>query len=182
MRPLTFHHSQRKILKLGLTIIIALILLLNSNHERVPNLEHNAIGATKLIVSDGDSFSYWIGKQKHSVRLHGIDCPEKMQPFGKAAHWRSIELLEKLDFKVVPVSGKLDAYGRMIADVYLSDGQQLQKILLREGLAFNYQEFPSNDPEFKQLETKARKTRIGVWSLANPELPWNYRVSHKRSD
>jgi endonuclease YncB( thermonuclease family) len=36
-------------------------------------------------VADGDSITVLRDKQPQKIRLYGIDCPEKRQPFGKKA-------------------------------------------------------------------------------------------------
>ena len=34
------------------------------------------------IFIDGDTIVVLEGKEQHKIRLHGIDCPERKQPFG----------------------------------------------------------------------------------------------------
>ena len=36
-------------------------------------------------IADGDTITVLVGKNQHRVRLEGIDCPERAQPFGKKA-------------------------------------------------------------------------------------------------
>lgn len=36
-------------------------------------------------IADGDTITVLVGKEQRRVRLEGIDCPERAQPFGKKA-------------------------------------------------------------------------------------------------
>src|SRR2546425_10646923 len=74
-------------------------------------------------VSDGDTIKVLHNGKAEKIRLNGIDCPEKGQPFGMAAKRFTSE---KAFGKLVTVEAKdFDKYGRTVADVILPDGAML---------------------------------------------------------
>jgi endonuclease YncB( thermonuclease family) len=89
-----------------------------------------------VAVSDGDSITVLDEtKQRHVIRLMGIDAPEKAQAFGQT----SKESLNELVFnKEVSVTWfKKDRYGRTIGNVYVgSTDACLEQI--KRGLAWHY--------------------------------------------
>jgi len=65
-------------LKSTLFVLIALLL--------VPSLSHALTGKV-ISVADGDTITVLdSSKKQHKIRLYGIACPEKGQPFGKEAY------------------------------------------------------------------------------------------------
>ncbi len=68
------------------------------------------------------------------IRLHGIDCSEKLQPFGK----RAKQFTSTLVFgKSVTVQGvDRDRYGRAVGEVLLPDGRSLKRELVKAGFAW----------------------------------------------
>jgi micrococcal nuclease len=51
-------------------------------------------------VADGDTISIMRGGQAVKVRLHGIDCPEKKQPFGTRAKRFTSEMAFGMEVEV----------------------------------------------------------------------------------
>ena len=99
-------------------------------------------------VVDGDTFVALSDGEEYKIRLIGIDTPESVAPEeyleksgkqnteeGKDASAYTKSLIDGqtvyLDFDVQ----KEDKYGRVLAYVYLEDGQMLQDILLQNGYA-----------------------------------------------
>ncbi len=72
-------------------------------------------------VSDGDTITVMHNGKGERIRLHGIDCPEKRQAFGK----RAKQFTSNLVFaKTVTVQAlDQDRYGRTVGVVLLSDGR-----------------------------------------------------------
>ncbi|MDQ6734024.1 MAG: thermonuclease family protein [Nitrospirota bacterium] len=68
--------------------------------------------------------------------MNGIDCPEKGQAFGKKAKQFTSEMVFEKD--VMVQSYRLDRYGRTIADIVLTDGTNLNRELVKAGLAWRY--------------------------------------------
>jgi endonuclease YncB( thermonuclease family) len=72
-------------------------------------------------ITDGDIISVMHSGKAEKIRLNGIDCPERGQPFAT----RAKEFTSSLAFgKEVTVKVKdKDRYGRTVADVILPDGK-----------------------------------------------------------
>lgn len=77
-------------------------------------------------VSDGDTIKVLHNGKAEKIRLHGIDCPEKGQPFGTKAK----QFTSSLTFgKTVTIHvTDMDRYGRTVADVILPDGRSFRLI------------------------------------------------------
>lgn len=129
-------------------------------------------------VSDGDTLH--VGNAR--VRLYGIDCPEKDQPFGQKAK-------DFVTSKIVQAGGQVfldvidkDHYGRLVAVVRLGkpDGPVLNQELLRAGLAWYYTRYCKTPTceAWKETEASARTAKAGLWGQPNPTAPWNWRRKH----
>lgn len=128
-------------------------------------------------VKDGDTFVVLMGGKEQTIRLAHVDCPEKKQPFGNKAK----QFVSELCFgKYVTLihNNKYDKYKRIIAEVILENGTNLNKELIKNGLAWHFKKYSSNI-EYAELEIKARNQKIGIWSEANPIAPWEWRQQKK---
>jgi micrococcal nuclease len=124
-------------------------------------------------VKDGDTFEILIDRKQEVVRLAHIDCPERGQPFGKAAkQFASDMCFGKLVF--VKEEGRRDRYGRMIATIILQDGTVVNHEIVRAGLAWHFTRY-SDDKAYARLETEARAAKLGLWSESSPVPPWEWR-------
>jgi micrococcal nuclease len=124
-------------------------------------------------ITDGDTITVRDGETTYKVRLHGIDCPEKGQPFGRAATEYIARLAMGRDVRVVQRSR--DRYGRVVADVWLADGTWLNHALVRDGLAWWFRKYAPRDAELRRLEEGARDAHRGLWADAEPIPPWTWR-------
>lgn len=124
-------------------------------------------------VRDGDTIDIiTIEKFTITIRLDGIDCPEKKQAFGeKAKQFTSDFSFGK--YVRIKNNGK-DGYGRVIGEVFNDKGVSLNKSLLKQGLAWHYKQY-SKSTELAQLENEARKLKKGLWIDKNPISPWEFR-------
>ncbi|MBN2717463.1 MAG: thermonuclease family protein [Deltaproteobacteria bacterium] len=127
-------------------------------------------------VKDGDTIAVEYKKQKISIRLADIDCPEFKQPFG-------IEALEFTERQVLNQNVEIhvraiDRYGRAVADVRMSSGESLNTALIKAGLAWWYKNY-SKDRQIEALEIKARNAKRGLWSQPDPLPPWVYRRQNR---
>jgi endonuclease YncB( thermonuclease family) len=129
-------------------------------------------------VIDGDSIRVLHNHKAEQVRLQGIDCPERGQPYSTAAkHFTSEQAFGKT--VTVQETGH-DRYGRTLADVILPDGRNLNHELLKAGLAWWFRKY-SRNINLGDLEDEARLARRGLWVDRDPEPPWEWRrVKHPR--
>jgi micrococcal nuclease len=127
-------------------------------------------------ITDGDTITVMDNGVPEKIRLNGIDCPEKGQPFGNRAKQFTGDMVFG---KIVTIKehGK-DKYGRTIGDVLLPGGKNINKELVKAGLAWWYHQY-SNNKELAQLEQEAKSSKRGLWSDSNPVPPWNWR--HNKS-
>jgi endonuclease YncB( thermonuclease family) len=93
------------------------------------------------------------------LRLNGIDCPEKGQPYGKRAKQAASELVFG---KAVTLQtfGK-DKYGRTIADVLLPDGTNVNHTLVKDGRCWWYRKYVPGNTVLEGLEKEAQEGRKG---------------------
>jgi endonuclease YncB( thermonuclease family) len=82
-----------------------------------PILAHAEFVGKVVGVIDGDSIRVMHDGQAEQIRLLGIDCPEKRQPFGTRAKEYSSELAFGQD--VMVYGDRRDRYGRRLAEVLL---------------------------------------------------------------
>jgi micrococcal nuclease len=129
-----------------------------------------------ISVKDGDTIEILVEKASFRIRLNDIDCPESAQDFGTAAK----KFTSSYCFgKTVTVQySKKDKYGRILGHVILPDLKNLNKELVKNGLAwkFNY----SQNKEIAALELAARKNKCGLWKGNNPIPPWEFRKQNSR--
>ncbi len=124
-------------------------------------------------IADGDTFTLLTAENKQvKVRLHGIDAPEKKQPFGQ----RAKQHLSKLVFgKQVKLSAlKKDRYGRTLGIVYDESGGNVNESMLRAGMAWHFKRYDKNIT-WARLEREARNNRVGLWSQPGAIAPWKWR-------
>ena len=128
---------------------------------------------TVVSIADGDTLTVLHAGKQERVRLYGVDCPEKKQPFGTRAR----QLTGQLAFhQVVTVRVKdRDRYGRTVGEVVLPDGKVLNQELVRAGLAWWYRDYAAGDLRLALLEREARAAGRGVWSDPRAVPPWEYR-------
>lgn len=121
-------------------------------------------------IIDGDTFILETKEGRLKIRLDGIDCPEKDQPYGYIAK----AYLEKFKYKRCKVVWKkTDRYGRTIGTLYVK-GENINLKMVRNGYAWHYKKY-SDDEELAEAETKARQEKKGLWKQKNIIAPWEWR-------
>ncbi|MDR3347038.1 MAG: thermonuclease family protein [Helicobacteraceae bacterium] len=125
-------------------------------------------------VVDGDTIHLKTADEVIKVRLNCIDAPEKKQRFGQEA---TEALKEWVLGQVVKVEALgTDRYKRKIGVVYRDD-QEINLIMVKSGLAWNYKEY-CDDERYAKAQEIARKARLGLWRDRKPIYPSDYR--HKK--
>jgi len=140
--------------------------------------DSNLVLAGKVTrVIDGDSVQVALDSGLVEVRLHGVDAPEKKQPFGREA-WQALQtLIGGRQVELLPVAQ--DRYERQVA-VVLLDGASAGEELLAQGHAWAYRQYLGQlpgDERYCALEARARAARSGLWSQPAVRWvpPWIYR-------
>ena len=131
-------------------------------------------------VAAGDLITVKVGREYIKVRLAEIDCPEPKQPFGNEA--RKFILRLAYNKKVTLKYEMTDLYNRVIADVVLQGGPNLNETLIEEGLAWHYKVRHQINPKLAHLEYQAWSMKMGLWMDPKPVAPWIYRRENIRLD
>ncbi len=170
------------------------LVLISCNHPESKeyerhNIHQNSFSESEVIeqkigykvigIKDGDTFVLLIDGKEQTIRFAHIDCPEKKQPFGnKAKQFVSdVSFGTYVTLKINP-KNKYDRNKRLIAEVILKDGRNINKELVKNGLAWHFKKY-SDSQEYAQLETEAKNNKIGLWSEPNPTAPWEWRKPKK---
>jgi len=126
-------------------------------------------------VADGDTVTVRdILNRKHRVRLYGIDCPESGQEFGDEAARHAAQLAAGKVARVVKYDK--DRYGRVVG-VVMVDGVNVNQSLIENGYAWKYRKYCKESfcKDWRRLEEKAKRARLGLWSDETPVAPWDWR-------
>lgn len=156
------------------TIRIALLLVLASVGCTEPELS-SSFTARVVGIKDGDTFTVLVDGREAVIRLANVDCPERSQPFGKAAKQFASDLCFGKDVEIQG-DGKVDRYGRIIATVCLNDSVWVNKELVKAGMAWHFLKY-STDTTYASLERSARSARVGLWADTTAMPPWEWRKS-----
>ncbi|NJN70735.1 MAG: nuclease [Nitrospira sp.] len=152
---------------------LALLILLNSA-EAFP------FGGEVVGVLEGSTIEVVRLGKAELIRLHGLDCPEKGQPYGDDVKQAISDLVFAMEVTVEPY-GK-DKYGRIMADVLLADGTNVNHALVKEGRCWWSRRSAPDNAELKRLELEAREAKKGLWEDPDPIPPWEFRkIQRKRS-
>lgn len=135
---------------------------------------------TGLVVSitDGDTIKVLDKHEvQHTIRLAGIDSPEKKQAYGQQSKQSLSELVFKRD--VFVETSKTDRYGRDIGKV-LVDGVDTNLEQVKRGLAWHYKAYQGEQTLVERLayaraEEEARRQSQGIWQDVHPVPPWEFR-------
>ncbi len=124
-------------------------------------------------VTDGDTITVLYERAPIKIRLQGIDCPEKRQPFGQQA--KQATSSHVFGKRVVVQPRGMDRHGRLIADITFDDTHHLSEDLVREGACWWYRTYAKHDTVLAQLQEDARALHRGLWNDPHPIPPWEWR-------
>ena len=127
--------------------------------------------AKVIAVIDGDTVVVLHQNKKTTVRLAGIDAPEKTQPFGPTSRAALLALVLRKEVRVT--TSAVDDYGRVVA-VVETGRINVNEEQLRRGMAWEYSHHHA-DKALVALQTEAQRARVGLWTQAHPQPPWDYR-------
>jgi endonuclease YncB( thermonuclease family) len=109
------------------------------------------------------------------VRLFGIDAPELDQSCTRdgrrwaCGNWARDELRERIRGQRIACAGReRDGYGRLLA-VCEVGGQDLNRTLVRDGVAFAYRRYSQ---DYARDEARAERAGLGLWAgqVVQPEV------------
>ena len=128
-------------------------------------------------VSDGDTIKVRDRcANVRTVRMLGIDAPEKDQAHGLASKEALSTMVSGKRVKVI--SGKRDKYGRDLGKVLL-DKQDVNYRQVQAGNAWHYSYYQADQSAVDQLayksaQDKAQAAQVGLWAEERMP-PWEWR-------
>lgn len=149
-----------------------LVLLVLFNVDPARSFTGEVVG-----ILDGDTIEVLQNGKAQRIRLQGIDCPEKGQPYGNNAKQATSALVFALEV-TLQIHGK-DKYGRILADVLLADGTNVNHALVKDGWCWWYRTYAPDDVMLSALEAAAREAQKGLWVDSNPIPPWEFRKAQR---
>ncbi|HAQ39082.1 MAG TPA: hypothetical protein DCQ58_11290 [Saprospirales bacterium] len=154
--------------------LLTIILLITAHYAPV-------IGDITRVI-DGDTIEMHADNGAYmTIRLHGIDSPDKCQnQFEEAKEYATKILLNK---KVKFIQTGTDQYGRFVGEIYLDAdntrnefGVWFNAAIVGSGFAWHWPRY-SNSQQLASLQLMAKKLKVGVWQESNPIPPWEFRKS-----
>lgn len=156
----------------ALKLVLVFVLL-------IPGLSLDALQKSMIAkvigVKDGDTIDILYEGKPITIRFAHVDCPEikKGQPYGQSAKKYTAALCYGQRVTVIH-QGQYDRYKRLIAVVINQQGLNVNKELVKAGMAWHFKKY-SSDMSYDQLERIARKNKVGLWQEVNPTPPWAWR-------
>lgn len=140
----------------------------------MPVMPANVQRATLTRIIDGDTIEVSLNGVTESIRLIGLDTPERGQCFttqataqvtqiivGQAAV-AGVEVLLEAD----PSQDDRDRFARLLRFVWLPDARQVNFLMIRDGFGFEYtfRRAYKYQAEFRGAEAYAKQGQLGLWS------------------
>lgn len=166
-----------------LTSLFFYLLLTQLNFKKPEiNFQFPNFEQTQVVnyVIDGDTIKIPTGEK---VRYIGINTPETDECFGSQATKQNKKLVENNNVILVKDTSETDKYNRLLRYVYVENCDQIvdssfcesnntlfvNKYLIQMGFATLMQIKPDTRyyNEFKELETKAKESNLGLWGYCN---------------
>lgn len=115
---------------LAFLLLVTFVTTLSWANDRPAGVPKEAKWVKVDRVVDGDTI---VLMDKTRVRLHGIDTPERDQPYGKQAT-RALDAL--IETKVFVAEKDTDRYGRLVGVLYTPEGLNVNLAMVGSGHAW----------------------------------------------
>jgi len=158
---------------LGLTAVMLVMAPLGPRawaENQLPVL----VGTVTKIV-DGDTIDVQLASGPIRVRFHGIDTPERGQPWFGEASQALAALVAHKEVEIEPF--EQDRYERLIGIVFVGD-MNVNVELVKQGHAWAFRKYMRrSDAQLCADEAVARISKRGVWALPPDQrvAPWEWR-------
>jgi endonuclease YncB( thermonuclease family) len=120
-------------------------------------------------ITDGDTI---VLMDSTRVRLHGIDTPERDQPYGSEA---TAALKYMVETSVYILEIDTDRYGRLVGTLYTSEGVNVNLEMVCNGSAWWYSRYAKNNRAMASCQDEAKEAGLGLWADDDPMPPWKWR-------
>lgn len=131
-----------------------------------PSVSLGAFTGQVVSVLDGHTVELLHNGKTERIRLYGIDCPGKNQPYSENAKETTSTLVFAQEVSL-HVYGK-DKRRRILAEVFLADGTNVNHELIKAGWCRWYRKHAPKDEILKTLEAEAQDAKKGLWGDSNP--------------
>lgn len=153
-----------------LVLLVLLLLPLTAQPQKLMARVVRVIDGDTLVVLDAT-------RTQHKIRLAGIDCPERKQPWSTKAKQALSEYV--FDHQITLDWDKRDRYGRIVGKI-LDGPRDVNLALVGDGMCWWYRKYadeqsPVDRVLYEDAEEAARKARLGLWSDQEPVPPWEWR-------
>ena len=126
-------------------------------------------------VIDGDTIKINYEGKKTSVRILGINTPEKKNPFrpqecfGTEASKKAKEILwgKKVSIETDDNKSKFDKFGRLLGYVNIEGEGDFGKKMIHDGYAYEYTYHGrkyKNQKKYKEAQKYAEENELGLWN------------------
>jgi endonuclease YncB( thermonuclease family) len=164
--------GQKIFMRLCRYVILFFVAFIYSSYSPAQSLKDSVLHGKVTAIMDGDTFDMLVaGNLTMRMRLYGIDCPEKSQPYSQKAKNKLSGLV--FGKNVRAVKKDVDRYGRTVAIVFV-DSVNVNEAMLRAGLAWHFMRYDRN-PRWAEIERRAREARKGLWADPGAIAPWAFR-------
>ena len=116
-------------------------------------------------------------EKKQKVNDFINNAKDNISKFSDELKNKAEELLKKDGEEAIPkgsISQFINDKEKEISEIILEDGTNVNKEMVKSGLAWHYKKYSSN-LEYARLEELAMKNKVGLWSDPNAVSPWSYR-------
>ncbi len=158
-----------KLRPLTLLLLWMIVLPLQAANDRPASVPEEAKWVNVDRVVDGDTI---VLMDKTRVRLHGIDTPERDQPYGKQAT-SALDALIKTE--VFVEEKDTDRYWRLVGVLYTPEGLNVSLEMVCSGHAWWYERYAKFDSDLEDCQESAQETSLGLWADDDPVAPWAQR-------
>ena len=134
-----------------------------------PDIPYGAVEHRVKRIVDGDTVYLRDGTK---VRLHGIDTPERDQPYCKQATRNLDKLIGRTVFVV---ETDTDRYGRLVGTLYTPEGVNVNLEMVCNGSAWWYSRYAKNNRAMAGCQDEAKEAGLGLWADDDPMPPWEWR-------
>lgn len=133
------------------------------------------LSGTVSRVLDGDTVELRLGTRRTRVHLHGVEAPERDQPWGRHSLQALSDMVLGQDVDIE--ASAHDPAMREGAIIFVGE-EEVGASMVRDGNAWaDRAHLGPRDAELCELEADARTARRGLWS--QPQnlwiAPWEYR-------
>ena len=160
----------RSLLTLAAVILWSVVSHIAIADERPSGIPDDAKYVKVDRVTDGDTI---VLMDSTRVRLHGIDTPERDQPYGSEA---TAALESMVETSVYIVEVDTDRYGRTVGQLYHStEGYDINASIVCAGHAWWYERYAQNSELLEGCQDEAHGAPKGLWESEDPMPPWEWR-------